>query len=420
MKYDNSQKKGKVVIKGIATGVGTVVIGLALVVLIIYGSGSKISLEHGISIEKNNNIGKEVGGQEVDVRLQTPDATEAATVVPTDTQLLQSSNRAIRAVYVNMLTVNSSANFRKLLELIEDTKINAIVIDVKDDAGKLPFDLNVEQAKKMKAIRNESYQLQDALLQAKEKGVYTIARMNVFNDGVLARSDEALCIKGVDGQVIVDEEEKTWVNPVNEAVQAYELSIIKAALQIGFDEVQLDYVHFNNDVCFDGAEYGLQGSKADAINAFVQKAQNTASEESGKLSVCIEGDILLDQAKAEETGQNFAKLATLVDYICPIFYPSSFEYGAFSIKDPDFYPKEVVTRAVEVVKEQLRQEENGLRATVRPWLQGFTANNLEQHRTYGDKEVQAQYKALENMQVTSYVIYNPNTDYMKAWFLSSE
>src|SRR5690606_24890327 len=86
------------------------------------------------------------------------------------------------------------------------------------------------------------------LAELKARGVYTIARIVVFKDNVLARTRPDLAVVDTrTGKPWVDRENLASVDPFREEVWRYNVAIAKEAIRKGFDEIQFDYVRFPTD-----------------------------------------------------------------------------------------------------------------------------------------------------------------------------
>ena len=124
----------------------------------------------------------------------------------------------------------------------------------------------------------------------------------------------------------------SWLNPYNREVQKYLIKLAKKAIKAGFDEVQYDYIRFSaykslNET--DIAENFIIKSKVEIINDFLKKATKKVHKHGGKISADVFGCIIPYlfsgwEDNAAVLGQDYEKIAAIVDYICPMVYPSHF------------------------------------------------------------------------------------------------
>ena len=110
-------------------------------------------------------------------------------------------------------------------------------------------------------------------------------------------------------------------------------------------------------------------------------------------------------------GQIWEKIAPHVDYMSPMIYPSHYPKGFAKIKDPDLEPYKTITKSLKRSIKRNNQLKNPTK--IRPWIQGFTAKWLTEYKRYGHKQLSSQIKALEDVGIEEYLIWNleANTKY---------
>lgn len=442
MKYKNHIKKNRGAAFYVLIATGSILSGLLLGVAMIYMNGAKLSFQNGVEIVKNKeNVPMAATTTEPSIpptTVPTLVPTTVPTMVPSEAPLQQATEvpvteapvdvpavsttpvevtDGIKAVYLNKAVITDSKAFKKQLKLAKESNVNTMVFDVKDESGEVSFDLGIEEVKKYGALNEDAAEVSTYLKQAKENGIYTVARIVVFKDPILAKKVDSVALKNKSGKTIKDSKSEAWVNPYSNDVWLYELSIIQEAIRAGFDEVQLDYVRFNVDKTFGNAVYTDSTlSRTDLITAFVEEACNRVHSLGGKVSVNVYGTIFTSSSDAERFGQDVTKLATMIDYICPLLYPSSYANGSFGKSSPDLYPYEIVSGAYAKVTEALAKTQGSQVAIVRPWLQGFTASSLAKHQTYGTQQVAAQIQALKDNNCTTYGVWGASGNYESKWF----
>ena len=144
-----------------------------------------------------------------------------------------------------------------MIQKIDETEINAVVIDVKDDNGRITFQMDqplVEETGAVEAFIPDIQGLMDTL---KEHNIYTIARVVSFRDPYLAEKKPELALKLADGSLYRDKKGMAWVNPYKQEMWDYLVDVGIQAHQVGFDEIQFDYIRFSTekgigDVVYDG------------------------------------------------------------------------------------------------------------------------------------------------------------------------
>jgi hypothetical protein len=105
-------------------------------------------------------------------------------------------------------------------------------------------------------------------------------------------------------------------------------------------------------------------------------------------------------------------MSKYLDYISPMIYPSHYADGAYGIKHPDMEPYNLILKSLNKSVSALKKiEDNKSKADVRPWLQDFTAVWLDNHKTYGEKEIRAQIKAVYDAGYEQWILWNGSNKY---------
>ena len=332
----------------------------------------------------------------------------------------------VKGIYISGYMAGSEG-LQDILDKIEGTEINAVVIDVKNDDGRITFAM--DGAPTVKEIGAEKKYIQDMpamMAQLKAKGIYTIARVVAFRDPYLAEQKPEWSLKNKDGSLHRDNKGLAWVNPYRTEVWDYLVEVGEAASRAGFDEVQFDYIRFATDssmkqVVFDEDE--TEGrSKTDIITEFIQYAYGKLSARNITVSADVFGTIIGSNVDAQAVGQVYSDMANHLDYICPMIYPSHYGDGNFGIDHPDTEPYKTIRAALKLSKSDLEKTrgESGNQAVVRPWLQDFTASYLDQHISYGKKEVREQIQAVYDSGYDEWILWSASNRYTWDALLSEE
>lgn len=367
---------------------------------------------------------------------KTPDFTPRSYhTVQLDSQVLASSGLfkfdsgleftypdAVRGIFVTAHSAGGE-RFNSLINLVETTDLNTMVIDIKEDLGHLTYipeegsslaDLEIGQ----RLIKDPRAMLE----KLEEKEIYPIARVVVFKDTVLAESRHDLTF--VDGdQVWKNNRGESFVNPFLKEVWDYNVQIAIEAAKLGFKEIQFDYVRFPegfesraDDLSYSFGEY--ENSEADpvqrrveAVTDFVAYAKEQLEPYGVEVSVDIFG-YAATLPEAPGIGQNFSKISENVDVISSMIYPSHWT-SYFGIAKPDLEPYQLVSEYAKVENKVLGALENP--PISRPWLQDFTASYLGagNYKRYGKAEVEAQIKALNEQGIKEFLLWNAGNSYSK-------
>jgi hypothetical protein len=150
-----------------------------------------------------------------------------------------------KALYLSFFGIGSAALREPALKLIDETELNALVIDVKGDRGMISFRTSIPLGEAAGAEKETTIRDVHQLLAAlKQKNIYTIARIVVFKDEPLATARHDLAVKLSNGEVWHDREGLAWTDPFNAEVRDYNIDVAVEAAKAGFDEIQFDYVRF--------------------------------------------------------------------------------------------------------------------------------------------------------------------------------
>jgi len=344
----------------------------------------------------------------------------ASTLFRYDSGLTFTYPDAIRGVYVTGHSAGGS-RFNDLLNLMDTTDLNAMVIDIKDDFGDLTYVPAEDSPLKQLDIGNPYIKDTRAMLEVlEEKQVYPIARVVVFKDSELAKARPELSF--VDGtEVWKNGRGESFVNPFMKEVWDHNVAVAIEAAKMGFQEIQFDYVRFPEgfENRADELKYSMgdyENSELDsiqrrvtAVTDFVAYAREQLKPYGVKVSVDIFG-YAATLPEAPGIGQNFGKISENVDVISSMIYPSHWT-SYFGIAKPDLEPYRLVKEYAKMENAKLAELETP--PISRPWLQDFTASYLGSgnFKKYGAAEVEAQIRALNEAGIKEYLLWNAGNRY---------
>ncbi|MEP6691111.1 MAG: putative glycoside hydrolase [Gemmatimonadaceae bacterium] len=318
---------------------------------------------------------------------------------------------SVRGLYVNRW----AALGKKIWELIDvanATEVNALVIDVKDDRGFTLYPSRVPLARAIGADTNmpmRPARLRAILDTMRSHGIYPIARIVVAKDPLLAEKKGEWAIRRRDDPTKpwLDKHGMPWVDAHQDGPWRYAAELACEAVDLGFSEVQFDYVRFPDEKrIIREATFPLaQGRlRADVIRAQLQ----TLRARLAPLGVPVTADVF--GLTATDTtdmgiGQKWERFVDAVDVVLPMVYPSHFAPGSYRLGSPNAHPYETIDHALKDAKHR----STGIAGAARvvPWLQDFTLGPPH----YGAAELRAQIKAAEDNGITSWMLWNPGSRY---------
>jgi hypothetical protein len=318
--------------------------------------------------------------------------------------------RTVKAAYLSYYGVGDRTIRGHVLELLDRTELNAVVIDAKGDRGFIPYESRISLAREagaMGPVRVRDFD--EILARLKARGIYTIARIVVFKDDVLARYRRSWAVTDTrTGSLWLDSEHLAWLDPFGEEAWAYPIAVAREAALKGFDEIQFDYLRFPTDGTLSAARYSrpnAQESRLRAIVEFLKRARAAVEPTGASLAIDLFGYTAFN---LDDTGvgQRIEELAPLVDTLCPMAYPSAYHLGIPNYRNPVAHPYEVVFETVRRVRERSAHA----RAQVRPWIQDFRDYAFDR-RPFGVSAIRAEMKAALDAGATGWMLWNPQNHY---------
>ena len=317
----------------------------------------------------------------------------------------------VKGLYLTVYGIASQKLREGALESMANNKLNALVIDVKGDRGFIPFKVDLPLAQEIGAQKTILVKDIKALLGSlKQKDLYLIARIVVFKDDMLAGAKPELAVRKKGGGVYKDREKLRWVDPFRREVWDYNIAIAKIAAELGFDEVQFDYVRFpdNRGVAF--SQPANEDSRTKAITGFFTAAHQALSPYNVFLAADIFGYVPWN-TNDTDIGQKIVPIAKAVDVISPMLYPSGYHLGIPKYRNPVKHPYEIVYLTLK--KAQERTKSSPLQ--FRPWLQAFRDYAFKGGDFKEDK-MRTQIKAAEDFGASGWMFWNPRNIYPKGKF----
>ena len=324
----------------------------------------------------------------------------------------------VKGIFVTGAVAGTVNTMPELTQMVEDTSLNAMVIDIKNDAGEVTYKMGLPLSAEIGAEVRYVKDMPQLIRQLKAKNIYLIARIVAFKDPILAEKKPEYAVKNPDGSVFHDNNGLAWVNPYNEEVWDYLIDLSKQAVELGFDEIQYDYIRFSTAKGISEADFGAVSegkTRQDAINGFLTRAYETLAPMGVYVSADVFGTIICNESDGELIGQDYVEMAKHCDYICPMIYPSHYVNNAYGIPVPDAKPYELIYAAVEDGEKKLaaaREADLSVHlAKQRPWLQAFTATWVQGHIPYREKELQEQMKGAADAGVQEWLLWNAANNY---------
>ena len=296
----------------------------------------------------------------------------------------------IRAIYLTAGTAKDPTRLEHLIALVKKTNLTAMVINVKDDGPQF------EQ------------RLTDALARLHQEHIIPIARIVIFKDAAFARQNPQEALTYLGGSFWRDNSGGTWLDPASKSSWAYFVNVARQAADIGFEEINLDYVRFPTDGALSSIRYPVWNGKTpktDVIASFFKyfNEELKKTHPNIKTSLDIFGYTFLTSSGLN-IGQRVEDAALYFDTIAPMVYLSHYAPGNFGFENPAAHPYTVITKTLEKGFAKLPPDFPHQR--IRPWLQAF-----DMGAAYNADMLSAEIRALNELGITEFYLWNPRNVY---------
>lgn len=321
----------------------------------------------------------------------------------------------LRGLYVNRWAALGS-KLPRLIEVARTTEVNALVIDVKDDRGFVLYRSSVPLAREIGADTADGHSMSRTKLRAildtmTTLGIYPIARIVVAKDPLLAQKKLDLAIKRKsDLAPWLDKNGHPWLDPHQRAVWQYAVDLAREAYEVGFSEVQFDYVRFPDEKrLITETVYPLANgrTRAQVIRDQLGFVRTSLKPNGIRVTADVFGLTATDTTDMG-IGQRWEMFIDQVDVVLPMIYPSHFARGTYKLRNPNAHPYETIDHALKDALARTDSIRNP--ALIIPWYQDFTLGPPR----YEAAHIRAQKKAGYDNGFQSWILWNPKSNYTLA------
>ena len=310
-------------------------------------------------------------------------------------------NGGIKGIYLSGYHLLVEEKIKPIKEIVNNTVVNTIVLDVKTDNGHLMYDSQIDSVAELK---NERIKYDSSTLRElqNELDIYLIGRVVAFQDPIFSRKYIESAIIDSKTNSPYSQNGQYFLDPSDKKSRDYVLNIALEACLLGFDEIQFDYIRYP-DTSYQGLIYDEDSNfetRTKNINSFLLEATEALHDIGCLASADIFGYVL--NAKNDNgIGQYLETIVESVDFISPMVYPSHYSRGSFGYNYPNSHPYEVVTAALNQGLSRGINEEQ-----LRPFLQGFW---------HSSEDVALNIKAAEDKGL-DWIIWNNSSVYQIDFF----
>lgn len=286
---------------------------------------------------------------------------------------------------------------QELIAYMQKNGLNTVVIDLKMDNGEVVLPP------------------QELIDELGQKEVYRIARLPVMRDSVYARANPDHAIKSISGKLWTDKTGAHWLDPSKKEVADNAIALAKQAYQMGFDEIQLDYVRYASDGALSAiakTEAEKSKSKSQVMREFFEYVGGELKKAGIPSSADLFGMTFLT-AEDFGIGQKLEDVYPFFDFVSPMAYPSHYWPGFQGFKNPAEHPYEVVKhtldKGAEILETDLFVSSTLSRPKFRPWIQDFDLGAV-----YTSARIEAQIKASRDAGASGWLLWNARNVYEPA------
>ncbi|MET0831447.1 MAG: putative glycoside hydrolase [Acidimicrobiia bacterium] len=303
----------------------------------------------------------------------------------TETVEVAMEPRTIRGLRVSGDKAADPEVWSELLDLVDGTGVNALIIDTKDETGWVFHESSVELVEEIGALNNgHLYDVEQLIADMDAHGLYKITRITTFQDNFLAQAQPDIAIRDeVNGGLWTNDRGIHWLDATDRNAWEYPLDLAVEACELGFDEIQFDYIRFPSDG--DVATADTDGDYAEpnriaTVRAFLREAYSRLNP----MGCAVAADIFaitLTSDWDEGIGQKPEPLSQTVDVLSPMVYTYTYGRGWGGFDDPNEHAAEIVAMALDAGIDKDR----GF-AIYRPWIQTWQLNAEEINTVQGEVE----------------------------------
>lgn len=346
----------------------------------------------------------------------TPLTVSAEPVI--EEPIILDTPKPLKAFYISSWVTATPRIFNPIIDFIKTSDINAVIIDIKDDTGRISFLTNDPLITELGSAENRIRNIRSIIRELNRNNIYVIGRVSVFQDPYMTtKKPDWAIVRKSDGDIWKDRKGLSFLDPANNEVWDYTVAIARASFDVGFDEINFDYIRYPSDGNISDINYKLQDgeTRADHLKSFF--AYLDESLESSHPGRPISADLFGLTTTANDDlgiGQIWEHALPYFDYLAPMVYPSHYASGSFGIAKPAEQPYQIIKKAMEgAVK---KTEAGGFsRDKIRPWLQDFNLGAI-----YGKNEVLDQLRAVYETGLDSWMMWDPANTYTYSAYQTKE
>ncbi|HYF10368.1 MAG TPA: putative glycoside hydrolase [Candidatus Paceibacterota bacterium] len=339
------------------------------------------------------------------------------------------SPEPLKAIYMSQCVSGTPSIRNNLVKLVEDTELNAIIIDIRDFTGKISFPTDNPLLKDSVSDACGAKDMKEFIATLHEKGIFVIGRITVFQNPYYTKQHPEQAVQRKSGGVWKDNKGLAFVDVGAKPYWDHVVELGKISYELGFDELNFDYVRYPSDGPMAEADYTWSRGKSKVVmlEEFFKYLSDALRPTGAVLSADLFG-MTATNVDDLNIGQVLERALPYFDYIYPMVYPSHYPPGFNGYKNVNanaynivqFSMKRAADRAaatttivaalthtpIASTSPQLYAKPAYDRKKMRPWLQSF-----DYPVPYTPAMVEEQIKATYDAGLTSWLFWDAANKY---------
>lgn len=326
---------------------------------------------------------------------------------------------AVKAIYITSCVAATPGWRAELVKMVEETELNSVVIDIKDYTGTISFKSDSPFLVDNGGGGCVAKDMKEFVETLHEKGIYVIGRITVFQDAFYTKKRPDLAVKKASDKNAVWKDYKgiSFIEVGAVEFWQYIAEISKESyINIGFDELNFDYIRFPSDGNMKDIYYPFSEKKitddpdfgkAKVLRDFFTYLYTELEDTGAVLSADLFGMTMINTDDLN-IGQILEYAEPFFDYIAPMVYPSHYPKGFRGYTNVNAHPYEIVKFSMEEGAKRL-EAASSTPNKLRAWLQDF-----DYPVTYTADMVRKQKQAVYDAGLTSWMLWDPSNKYTRS------
>lgn len=343
-------------------------------------------------------------------------------------------------IYMSQCVVGTPSFRDSLVTLIDDTALNAVVIDIKDFTGKIAFKTDNPVLASSVSDACGARDMKEFVAKLHEKNIYVIGRITVFQDPFYTKLHPAAAVQSAKlhpGQPWKDYKGLSFIDVSHRPYWDYVVELSRVAHEeIGFDELNYDYIRYPSDGPMSDARF-INPNKGEALELFWAYLHSEVKPMGVTMSADLFG-MTATNFDDLNIGQQLERALPYFDYVMPMVYPSHYPKNFLGLTNPNSDPYKIIAHSMtEAVRRTVatsttvrtlegqpiastspqRYTKNAFDPNaMRPWLQDF-----DYGKDYTKEDIDAQIRGTYDSGLTSWVFWDAGNKYdsLRKYYTSS-